>query len=279
MSGQSLSQDGQDPLVHAVETAPRPLAGFARDYPAGYFSAPHAHPRAQLLHATSGVMRVETEAALFTVPPGYGLWLPARIAHTVRMDGVVAMRALFLRHDAARAGPDAPSVITVSPLLRELILAACAEPATWDQRGPAAHIAALAAWEIARAPRLRLALPAPRDPRLARAAAALHANPADPRTLEALAAEAGASSRTLARLFRRDTGMSFAAWRQTLRLAGAWGRLAAGDPPAQAAARVGYASLPAFGAAFRAAFGTTPARAAREARGGAEPAQAGEAVR
>lgn len=266
MSGQSLSQNGQDELVRAVETAPRPLAGFARDYPSGFFTRQHAHPRAQLLHAIAGVMRVETAAALFTVPPGYGLWLPAGIEHAVRMDGTVAMRALFLRRDAARAGPDAPSVIAVSPLLRELILAACAEPAVWDRQGPAAHVAALAAHEIARAPRLHLALPAPRDRRLARAVAALHANPADPRTLEELAADAGASSRTLARLFRRDTGMSFTAWRQTLRLTGAWGRLASGDPPARAAAAAGYASLPAFGAAFRAAFGTTPARAARDAR-------------
>ena len=34
--------------------------------------------------------------------------------------------------------------------------------------------------------------------------------------------------------------------------------LAAGSTPARAAAAVGYASAPAFGAAYRAAFGATP---------------------
>lgn len=251
--------------MRAVEHAPRPLAGFARDYPAGGWTGRHAHPRAQLLHATRGLMRVQTDAALFVVPPGHGLWMPAGHAHAVGMDGAVRMRALFLRQDAAASGPAAPTVIAVSPLLREVILAVCAEPAAWDEHGPAAHLAALALIEIARAPRLPLAVPAPRDARLRRVMTVLQADPADQRALGELAELAGASARTLARLFRHDTGMSFGAWRQTLRLTHAWGRLAAGEPPARAAAACGYASLPAFGAAFRAAFGTTPGRAARGA--------------
>ena len=62
---------------------------------------------------------------------------------------------------------------------------------------------------------------------------------------------AGASARTLARLFRRETGMSFQAWRRQLRLTEALASLAQGATPARAAAAVGYASGPAFGAAFR----------------------------
>jgi AraC-like DNA-binding protein len=76
--------------------------------------------------------------------------------------------------------------------------------------------------------------------------------------MEEWAAECGASARTLTRLFRRETGMSFGRWRQMLRLSEAAVLLAQGVPPARAAAAVGYASAPAFGAAFRAAFGTTP---------------------
>jgi hypothetical protein len=88
----------------------------------------HRHPRAQLLFATAGVMRIATEAALFTVPPGTGLWVPADTLHGVRMDGAVHMRALFLRADAAASGPARATVIAVSPLLRELILTVCGEP-------------------------------------------------------------------------------------------------------------------------------------------------------
>jgi AraC-like DNA-binding protein len=242
----------------------RPLAGFAQDYPDGHATGLHSHARVQLLYATRGVMRIATEAAAYVVPPGRALWVPAALPHAVTMRGTVAMRALFFREDAARrAGPRRTAVLAVSPLLRELILAACAEPLEWDEGGRGGHLAALIVEEIARAPALPLSVPAVRDLRLARLAAALQADPASPLTIEGWAARCGASARTLARLFRRETGMGFARWRQQLRLVEGAALLAQGEPSARAAAAVGYASAPAFGAAFRAAFGLTPGAAGR----------------
>jgi AraC-like DNA-binding protein len=261
MSGQILSWDGQTRL-RPFEQAPRPMAGYAHDYVSGHETGPHRHPRAQLLFATAGVMRVTTEAALFTVPPGTGLWVPADTLHAVHMDGAVQMRALFLRADAAASGPAVTTVIAVSPLLRELILTVCGEPVVWDAQGPIRLVAALALHEIGRAGTRPLSLPACRDPRLVRVASALIADPADPRDLDAFALLAGASVRTLARLFRAETGMSFQQWRRQLRMTEALARIAQGLSPARAASAVGYASVPAFGAAFRETFGTTPAMAA-----------------
>jgi AraC-like DNA-binding protein len=252
-----LPQDGVD----------RPLSAFARDYADGEAVPRHAHARAQLLYATRGVMRIATDAAAFVVPPGHALWMPAGEPHRVTTEGGVAMRALFLRADAAAAGPGATAVLAVSPLLRELILAACAEPLEWDEAGRGGHLAALILDEIARAPALPFRVPEPRDRRLQRLAAALRADPASPRRLEDWAALAGASPRTVERLFRAETGMGFARWRQTLRLAEAAARLARGEPPARAAAAVGYASASAFGAAFRAAFGVTPGAAGQAGAG------------
>ncbi len=260
MSGQILSRDGQTRL-RLFEQAPRPMAGYAHDYMPGHYTGLHHHPRAQLLFAIAGVMRIETEAALFTVPPGTGLWVPADTLHGVRMDGTVQMRALFLRADAAASGPAVTTVIAVSPLLRELILTVCGEPVVWDAQGPIRLVAALVLHEIGRAGTRPLSLPACRDPRLVRVAEALVANPADPRDLDDFATVAGASVRTLARLFRAETGMSFQQWRRQLRMTEALARIAQGAPPARVAAAVGYASIPAFGAAFRETFGTTPARA------------------
>jgi AraC-like DNA-binding protein len=207
-------------------------------------------------------MRITTEPAVFTVPPGTGLWVPADTMHAVRMDGGVRMRALFLRADAAAAGPPLATVIAVSPLLRELILTVCGEPVVWDARGPVRLVAALALHEIRRAGTRPLSLPACRDTRLARVAAVLLADPSDQRDLGAFAALAGASVRTLARLFRAETGMSFQQWRRQLRMTEALSRIAQGVPLARVAASVGYASLPAFSAAFRETFGTTPSVAA-----------------
>ncbi|HVY17051.1 MAG TPA: helix-turn-helix transcriptional regulator [Rhodopila sp.] len=245
--------------MRPFENAPRPLVGYSQDYPDGHATDLHQHPRAQLLFATEGVMRVATERALFTIPPGTGLWVPASETHRVQMDGLVRMRALFLRADAAASGPGKTIVVAVSPLLRELILTICSEPVVWDASGPMALVAELVLHEIRRAPTRPLSLPACRDPRLARVAAALTANPADGRDLAEHAVDAGASVRTLARLFRTETGMSFQQWRRQLRMTEALARLSLGESPARVAAAVGYASVPAFGAAYRETFGMTPA--------------------
>ncbi|HTC11543.1 MAG TPA: helix-turn-helix transcriptional regulator [Acetobacteraceae bacterium] len=260
-----MSQNSQTvrARLRPFEQAPRPLVGYAIDYHEGNDTGWHLHPRAQLLHALAGVLRVQTETAQFIVPPGTGLWMPARTLHVTRMPAGLRMRALFLRADAARAGPGTATVVAVSPLLRELILAACEEPVAWDERGHARHIAALALHEIRRAATQTMHLPSCRDPRLQRVTAALLADPADQRGLGAHAEAAGASERTLARLFRRETGMSFVQWRRQLRLTEGLARLAQGETPPRAAAAVGYASGPAFGAAYRAAFGTTPGRTRR----------------
>lgn len=256
-----MSPDGQNPRTLAQEQVDRPLAAFARDYADGEATGWHRHGRAQLLYATAGVMRVATQAMRYTVPPGRALWVPAEMAHAVTVEGALAMRALFFRADAAVLGADEALVLAVAPLLRELILAACAEPLEWDERGRGGHLAALILDEVSRAPRLPFALPAPRDARLLRLTEALTRAPASDLTLEAWAAHCAASARTLARLFRAETGMGFARWRQTLRLTEAAARLARGEAPARVAAAVGYASAPAFGAAFRTAFGMSPGEA------------------
>ena len=258
-SGQFLSRIGQIPLrPFAQDAVDRPLAGYAHDYTEGHDTGLHRHRRAQLLYATAGAMRVATEAVHYVVPAGRALWLPGMRPHAVQMQGPVAMRALFLRDDAASAGPRDTTVLAVSPLLHELILAACAEPVEWDEAGRGGHLAALIEDEIGRAAALPLGVLAPRDPRLRRLAEALRQDPASRRTLEQWAPLCAASPRNLARLFRADTGLSFSAWRQALRLAEASALLAGGMPPARVAAAVGYASAPAFGAAYRAAFGVTP---------------------
>ena len=188
MAGQTLSASGQLPEAPLrnlpQDGVDRPLAGFTRDYRDGESVERHAHTRAQLLYATRGVMRIATDTAAFVLPPGRALWMPARVPHVTAMQGPVAMRALFLRADAALAGPGTVTVMAVSPLLRELVLAACAEPLEWDPAGRGGHLAALILDEIARAPRLPLGLPVLRDARLRRLAAALQAEPAQPLGLE-----------------------------------------------------------------------------------------------
>lgn len=247
--------------IQPVEEADRPVVGYAKDYPAGLMADAHAHTKAQLIYAVSGVMHVETAGAGYVIPPSSALLMPADLVHSIYMDGPVAMRVLFLRPSAASGICDDCRVISVTPLLRELVLAACSEPLDWDVDGRGHHVVSLALDEIGRSTVLPLDLPLPKDARLRRVIDAMRKCPDNPNTLSDWAEIANASERTLARLFRKETGLSFRQWRQQLRLTSAMNALSLGDSLPKAARLAGFESQPAFGAAFRAFFGMTPGQA------------------
>ncbi|MEQ4716255.1 helix-turn-helix transcriptional regulator [Nonomuraea sp. B19D2] len=115
--------------------------------------------------------------------------------------------------------------------------------------------------QLRRAPEQPLHLPTAQDPRLVAVCAILHRDPADGRTLAQLAGQVGTSDRTLARLCRRELGMSFPQWRTQLRLHRALLLLADGVPVTTVAHRCGWASASAFIDVFRRAFGYTPGKA------------------
>ena len=147
----------------------------------------------------------------------------------------------------------------VQDLIRELLGANPEPMALSDLDGDTAELSDVLD-ELRTLPSAPLHLPQPRDPRLRRVTEALRAEPADPRPLPAWARRAGASPRTLARLFLAETGLGFRAWRQRARLLRALVALADNTPVTTVAFDAGYDSPSAFIAAFKRAFGTTPGR-------------------
>ena len=205
-------------------------------------------------------MRVTTEGRSWLAPATRAVWLPPFRPHSIRMTGAVALRTLYLSPAVAAPLPDAACVMEVGPLLRELVLHILAlgmlDPGVPEQ----VRLAGVLIDAIARAPREDLALPLPQDPRALALAEAIQAAPGDRSGLPDLARSAGASLRTLQRIFPRETGLSLEAWRQKARLIQAVARLSAGASVTGAALDCGYDSPSAFIAAFRRQFGVTPGR-------------------
>ncbi len=253
MSGRSI-----DPADY--QAVARPVAAMPKDFPAGSHVPLHRHARAQLLYAARGVMCVSTPDGAWVVPPHRAVWIPPETEHEIRMSGEVAMRTLYIDPRASPGLPARCTVLEVSPLLRELILAAMGEPLEYPHHSRGEAIATLVLHEIAAVEAEPLHLPMPRDPRLAAICRRVVERIGADETLDELARDAGLSTRTLARLFQRETGMNFLAWRQQARLAEALTRLAAGQPSTVVAQDIGYASPSAFSAMFSRMLGTTPAR-------------------
>ena len=87
-----------------------------------------------------------------------------------------------------------------------------------------------------------------------RSSRALLEEPGSTLDLDGWADRIGASRRTLTRLFRAQTGLSFGAWRRRLRLLTAAARQADGEPMSRITASLGYRSLAAFRAMARREF-------------------------
>ena len=198
--------------------------------------------------------------------------MPAGIKHEIEMVCAVSVRTLYLRPDLSASFPQHCHVIEVSPLLRELILYTIGI-GMLDRSVPAQRrlIGVIVdQLNVVQASSLKLTMPS--DPRALRVADTLRERPGDTTSLAHLSKHAGASKRTIERLFQLETEMSFGKWRQQLRLLHALKLLASGESVTAVAFEVGYESTSAFIAAFKTMLGKTPARYYEESSNAIESA-------
>jgi len=214
----------------------------------------HSHGEHQLVWARAGVLIVATQGATWVLPPTRALWIPAGTAHETLSSGKATLRTLYLRPSACPVTWSEPTPVGVGGLLAELL-----NYLDHDVDGPRrAHAEALFFDLLSPVAVATIEAPFPTDERARDVAQALAADPSDGRSLDDWGRKVGASGRTLARAFLRDTGVPFGRWRVMLRLNAALPALAAGEPVANVAGSVGYRTPSAFVAAFRRETGVTP---------------------
>jgi AraC-like DNA-binding protein len=233
---------------------------LAATYYGGFHIKPHRHHWGQLIYAAEGVMRVRSGGTMWIIPPARAVWVPAGAEHEIHGLGDFSMRTLYFPTGLVARLPGECCAIDVAPLLRELVLELVEQCPIDEADEPAMRLAQVAVDRLAEARTLPLQLPLPRDPRALRLAEAMREVPSSQAGLAELARAAGASPRTIQRLFLAETGLPFGQWRQRLRLLHGATALGAGKSVTGAALEAGYAGTSAFIAAFRKHFGVTPSK-------------------
>lgn len=223
------------------------------------------HERAQFVYADDGLLTIRTAAGWWVVPPQRAVWIPPRLPHQGYAPKGFRLMTLYL---AAGVGPvpERCCVLSVDPLLDALLKEAATFGTDYPAEGPEQRLMAVVLDRLARLNPFEAFLPAASDPRLITLTRQLEQSPEDPRSLNELATASGMTARTAARLFSRDTGLTFTQWRQQLRLLKALQALSLGESVTQVALAVGYQDVSAFIQVFKDAFGDTPARYARDRR-------------
>jgi len=230
-------------IVSESDVAPVPLEWM-----------PHAHDRHELVWARGGTMTTRAGDLLFTVPPGRGLWLPAGLEHAGRITAEAVLHDALFAPDRTPVAFDGPTIIEMTPVLTALLTHLEREDLDGDARSRAEAVV----FDVLRPAAQQFTLRLPGDARIDPIARALVADPADPRSLDDWARQAGLSERTVTRVFRRTTGLSFVQWRQVLRVHHALRLLSTGCDVGETSETLGYAQPSTFIAAFRRVMGTTP---------------------
>lgn len=255
--------DNFDEVQQALKT--RPCAVLPFDLPAGVTIQTHIHDGGQLIHAIAGVVIVRSCGSSWVVPTGRAVWVPGEKGHELELVGDVRMRTVFVAPGMDGALPAECSIMTVRPLLRELILEAVGLHALPAQalQDRQLRVLQMILDEIAIAPAVSLQVPMPRHPSLARLCQELLAQPSASTSMEAWAEQVDMSPRTFARAFRRETGMTHGEWCRYARVLLSLPRLAMGDSILQVALDHGYDSPSAFSVMFRKTLGISPSDVCR----------------
>ncbi|PWU31022.1 AraC family transcriptional regulator [Pseudomonas sp. RW407] len=220
----------------------------------------HHHRKAQLIYSVRGVLNCEVDRGVWIVPPQCAIWIPGDMPHSTRGSGETECYCLFVEPDAIEGLPTQCCTLSVSPLLRELLLKATGFEQLYAENGPEARLIAVLLDELRDAPIEYLHLPMPQNQRLRQLAQMLLADPSSKTSMAEWAKCIGMSERSMSRLLMQEVGMSFGRWRRQLHIILSLRRLTNGESVQAVALDLGYESASGFVTMFRKAMGKPPAR-------------------
>jgi AraC-like DNA-binding protein len=218
----------------------------------------HQHAWGEFVYSFSGVMEVKVAEHHYLAPPQYGIWLPPDLQHVGLNRQEAHHCSLYIAPQACGNLPQTPCALTVGPLVRALLEHLREQPPNRPDNGPDQRLLQVLVDQLALAPRAGSYLPSSDDPQLGAVLGLLQEQPAQDRSLRALASAVHTTERTLMRRAQRDLGMSLAEWRQRLRVVKAMPLLQAGQTVETIALDLGYGSASAFISMFKRRVGTTP---------------------
>ncbi|MEZ5987401.1 MAG: helix-turn-helix transcriptional regulator [Hyphomonas sp.] len=236
----------------------RPILSLAVEKEGAHRVAAHQHDRGHIICPLTGAYWIVTPEGTWLVPAGLALWVPPGVFHEIYSHGSVAARILFVDPACAGQLPPNGGSVKVTPFLEALLARIMTHGNDYGADSPAARLAQVTLDEFAEMEFASLFLPVSKEPRLARVMQRLIETPGLDMGFGDLAREAGASERTLARLFRTETGMTFTQWKTNLTLLQSMERLEKGETVADVAHDLGYASPSSFVYMFRRRLGVPP---------------------
>lgn len=230
-----------------------PILGIAAQM-GQHDSGAHSHEMGQLLFTQQGCIRISLENKISLLPPGRVAWIPPFTKHRAQMRASVGYRSVYLSQEYAQQISEQVCILSISPLLRELLERIAIAPFESDWKmGRLARLLPVFIDELQSATAEPMLLSLPQDRRFKNLNIELLPPP-----LNQLARTVGASEKTITRIFLKETGMNYQVWRQQWRFIKGIELLTQGKSYGFITQELGLTSDSAFISFFRKMSGMTP---------------------
>jgi len=247
----SPSQESMTPLQQPITVINRSLTG-------GTIVKKHHHTWGQFIYANNGVLAVVCENSRYVVPSQQGVWMPPERWHEVSALNDVELTSFYFETSLLTRLPVSCKVLNMTPFTQTLISEAKLIPNIFSWACSDGRLLRLILDRIAISEEVDLQLPYPTDKRLRLILDKILADNSVRKNIKQWGLEVGASARTLSRLFKKETGMTYSEWKQRLSTQLAIRQLYDGVNVSEISLNLGYESVSAFIYMFKKCTGATP---------------------
>jgi len=223
----------------------------------------HQHIKCQLVMPLTGFVRCRIADAIWMVPANCAVWIPSQVSHSNHISLSSDVCMLFVDPNIPSI-PDKSCTLSISPLLRELIISLASKKQDYSSDEVTVRLAQVLIDELTRMPKEHFDFPIPTERRLNKIAHLLLDNPADRKTVGEWASLFAMSERTFSRLVKQEVGMTFGRWRGQLHLVMALQKLSSNESVQRISEDLGYESVSAFITFFKKTLGRPPKQYMRQ---------------
>ena len=230
----------------------------------------HFHDVHEIEYACRGMVEVETEAGHYLLPPHQAAWIPAGLRHKTTLNAGVQTLAVLFEPSLVPMGGDRVRIISVSALLREMMLFSVRWPISRTESGVEADsFFQTLGYVVTEAldDEMPLNLPVSADPVVTAATDYTRAH-LDGVTVSDVTRAVGVSERTLRRIFNTHLGLSWRSYLLRARVLRSMAMLAQPDRSVlEVSIAVGFDDAGAFARSFARHCGETPSAYRRRISG------------
>ncbi|MDN3693170.1 AraC family transcriptional regulator [Chryseobacterium tructae] len=216
----------------------------------------HKHQKGQLVYVESGFQYITIEGRIYLLPQNHAAWIPSNVIHKTNSHSEkIKLMIMFADTDQKNSFYDEVTVFSVPPVLREMIKYAEKWSKLMKKDSDETLFLKALFNELPHFVEhsLKLHLCLPKDKRLEKVIEYLHDYYNTEIKIDNLGELALLSSRSLERIFKKETGLTLSKYQQMLRIIKSLEFLSAGNLTiSETAYEIGYKSVQAYTRSFQA---------------------------